>query len=538
EALNIEDGYAPISARSDSAKYNSAKMDVEKNEYVFAYQDDSFDVTYAVNIRDTSVLKGMISVRVTVAGKDRIIPIYQGGPIIRDEQGKDWYPEDAGDGRTFRLRSHELKGSTAIFQYEEIVNEQLLHKAYRFSIKGKTLIMEATGDITNATKAYYAGFDLGKSRLTADPVMLTLPSLSLPIGFINNQYFLSTYVDPLLSTTGRYEMTEDVIRARSMQATNTPAWLIEDGAGRRPPLHVVSYLTISDKAMDVAPSTADDAGWAENPVRDRILLDLHQWPLVDRPYRPLETIRRWEAPGDGQVYLNGTFRIHSGESANCSVLLQESANSEERVLFSQILKADGKNEAGMKGSFPVARGDQLLFSASAPAVMTGGEVRFAIQIEQEGVFYHSFDDYSNQQGENGWYYEQKIGDERLLMIWNPGWKQWESPFNRSLQRSNTLVCRAGSVGDAFLAAEDFFQELRWLGLSDLAFLIRGWSDHARSDFSPDAHHHDDVWGSGSRLKDLTEKESAQGSLLIPVVDGDQLGFSEFLKNLNPATIMD
>ncbi|MBN2327674.1 MAG: hypothetical protein JXR73_11015 [Candidatus Omnitrophica bacterium] len=536
--MNIESGYAPISARADSAEHNSAQLDVEKNEYLFTYKDDSFDVAYAVNFRDTNVIKGMISVRITVAGKDRIVPIYHGGPIIRDEQGKDWLPEDTGEGRTFRLRSHELDGSTALFQYEEIVNEQLLHKAYRFSIQGKTLIMEATGDITNATKAYYAGFDLGKSRLTADPVMLTLPSISLPIGFIDNQYYLSTYVDPLLSTTGRYEITENVIRSRSMQATNTPAWLIEDAGGRRPPLHVISYLTISDKALDVAPSTAEGAVWADNPIRDRILVDLHQWPLVHRPYRPIETIRRWEAPDDGQVYLNGTFRLHSGESAGCSVLFQEAQNPKERVLFSQILKADGKNEAGMKGSFPVRRGDQLLFSASGPAVMTGGEVRFAIQIEHEGVLYHSFDDYSNRQGEKGWYYEQKIGGERLLMIWNPDLNQWESPFNRSLQKSNTLVCRAGAAGDAFRAAENFFQELRRLGLSDLAFLVRGWSDHAQSDFSPDAHHREDVWGAGSRLKELTQKESDQGSLFIPIVGGEQLGFSEFLKDLNPSVIMD
>lgn len=521
-AIDLHSGYAPVSARNDSVERNAVRVNAEKTEYLFSYKDSAFDVTYAINARDNNVLKGMINVRVTIGETKRLIPIFQGGPIVQDASGPVLFPSDAGDGRTIQLLSHELRGNEAVFFYEEKIKDQVLHRAYHYSIRGKTLIMQATGDIVNSSAAFYCGFDMGKSRMTESPVTFRLPSVPLPVVFVDNQYFLSTYVDPLLSALGRYEITEDTLRGRAIQVGNTPAWLVSNGQGKRPPLEAIAYLTVSDRMLDVIPSCEGDAGKEVNPLRDKAVIDIQQLPLTYRPFLPVETIRRWEAPSDGQVRLEGMFQLQKGESASCNVVLREAKAEKDRMLFSQILDSTIKSAAGMKGNFPVRQGDQLLFSLSGPAVMDGGEVLMDVRMEYEGESYSSYEDFSSQQGAKGWYYEQRIGTERTLMVWNPDLGQWESPFTRSLQTAATLVCRTGTVGDAFEAAKQFFQELRWLGISNQCFLIRDWSSHSRIAPPPDMHHSELAWGTSNRLLELSQQEIGRGNLLTPVVGADQL----------------
>ncbi len=534
--------YAPVSFRSDSTQRNTVHFDPEKNDYLFTYKDGTFDLTYMINSRDTSTIRGLISVQILLSGQNRLIPIYQGGPIVRDESGKNWFPADVGEGRTTKLLAHELKGTQAAFHYEEKIKNQVLHKSYLFSIRGKTLIMEVSGDISNAPAASYVGFDLGKSRLTNAPVLYRFPSIEIPAVCVDKQYFLSTYVDPLLSTTGRYEITEDVLRSRSMQASNTPAWLVEDQNGQRPPLRVTAYMTLSNRVVDVLPgqSASDkslDTSSSSNLLRDKIVVDLHQLPFAHRPYQSIETIRRWESPKDGWVNLDGVFQLFKGNSNHCSVLLQEANQEKERVLFSQIVDPVEKKSFGIQGRFPIKTGDQLLFSVAGSAMMDGGEVLLDVHLDLEGESYHSSSDYSSEQGSHEWYYEQRIGKERSLMVWNPDRNRWESPFTRSFQNDRVMVCRSGTVGDAFTVAGEFLQDLHRLGVADLCFLVRGWSDHARLAPAPDMDHDEQVWGFVKNLLELSQRENDLGNILVPVVEPESIGLPNLGAGLSELSLL-
>ncbi len=529
DALNPGSSLAPVSARNDSTKNNSVIYNKEADEYNLGYKDDSIDLIYNIKNNDSSLLRGMISVRVMIGETERIIPIYQGGAIIRDASGKDWLPAENSKDRAVRLISHEIKDNGVLFQFEEIFKDQSLSKAYKFSISGKTLIIHATGVVTNSTSAYYAGFDIGKNRLISSPKIINFPSIPLPVTQINDKYFFSTYVDPLLSSTGHYEMTAEIDR-RAMQVSNTPAWLVADASGIRQPLDVVSYLTISNHVTDVLPSVSTSTKGADS-IRDKVIVDIDNAPFAQYSLAPVETIRRWEVPESGNIKLKGVFQLQGGDFAVGSVVLLEAKTDRERVLFSQVLDSSDKKAAGMEGDFPIEKGDQLLFTVSGSAIMDGGQVVLDVELVHNNNDFSSYRDFSNIQGENGWYYEQRLGADRRLMVWNAELTQWQSPFTRSFQNSSTLVCRSGYSGDVYKEAGRFFDQLHGMGLSDLAFLVRGWSDYARLAPSPAMRHSSEIWGASVNLLEITRKEKERHNLVIPVVETKQIGLPD------PATLL-
>jgi len=278
-----------------------------------------------------------------------------------------------------------------------------------------------------------------------------------------------------------------------------------------PPLDITAYTTFSTRFTDVLPMPPDSKDPNLPMIRERAVLDLRELPLAHRPLRPLELIRRWESPAGGKVHLQGTFALQSGETIACEVRLLESASEKEHVLFTQNLEAGVKPSTGIEGTFPLSKEDQLLFVASGPAVVTGGELRLHIRLEQDGEVYDSIEDFSETQGSSGWYYEQRTGADRTLLVWNPEPHRWESPDTRSFLNAESMICRCGELGDAFPAAGKFFDEIRLLGISQLLFILRGWSDHARIAPPPSATALETVWGTAAALQRLTEREIAAGN---------------------------
>jgi len=462
-----------------------------------------------------------------VGPRVRSIPIYQGGLIVKSATGQPIYtPDILAASSKCKMVTHSLSGNTVRYLYEENLHGQVLKKEYRYTLKGKTVVLEASASMTHSATAFYTGFDFNRSRFTNRPEILDVPPIPFPVIHANKEYYLTTYVDPMLSTTGRYENTRKIINERSVQVTNTPAWLIPGPDGKQPPMKITAYVTISPRITDVLPAGYHTPNTNSKKIASRVVLDLGEFPLARRPLQPVDIIRRWESPVSNDVRLNGTFALLSGESSLCEVHLVEASTGEGHVLYSQNLDPVTKPSAGIEGEFPLSKGDQLLFVCTGPAVLTGGATVLEIALQQGETYYHSADDFSNRQGDRNWYYEQRVGPNRTLMLWNPDRNVWESPIDRSYQSVELSVCRTARLGDAFLDAEAFFDELRRLGLSGFSFLIRDWSEHARFALPNDFVRDKKIWGSAKTLKRMTGKETKAGNLIVDVIPSELLNLPQ------------
>ncbi|MFB3786853.1 MAG: hypothetical protein ACE15F_10850 [bacterium] len=511
------DAYAPLGSLIYPAGRGTVKSSTEPLQYTFAYQDGKHSIEYEILLRDPTVIGGMISVRTSIDDKSRLIPIYQGGLIVQSATGSRLSPQDIFQLKTCQLADQALQGNTVHLFYEEELYGQKLKKEYAFSLRGKTLVIQASGDVTNSATASYVGFEFGKSRYTNNATILRLPACPIPAAHTNDSFFLSMYADPLLSTTGIYEGRTEVLNTRSIEVGNTPALLVPDASGRRPGLKVTAYVTISSNLADVLPVPPPRAAAPQISPRDRVFMDLHELPLVHRPWLPGGVIRRWEAPHSGTVSLKGAFALLRGDLATCEVYLLEEETGESALLFSQVLDPVTKPATGIEGNFPLEAGDQLLFASTGPAVMTGGDVGMNLVLRQGNDTYSSKADFSEEQGRQGWYYEQQIGPYRTLLIWNPGLKRWESPATRSYQTAERIVNRSGAVGDAFEEAQAFFDDLDFLGLRNLAFPLRDWSRHAGLDSSSAGGESEAVWGTSQNLLRLSQTLMDKGNQVIDVI---------------------
>ncbi len=512
----VRDSLAPVGALIYPKERNSITYDSQRREYDFTYQDENDHLQYTIRASDPLIGRGLIHLRVTVDQRSRILPIHQGGLFVRDATGVTSSPVQMAEKDQCKLISHTLEGDTVHFLFSENIGSATLQKQFSYRMSGKTLIMRVSASaVPNATSGY-VGFDFGRSRFTLAPKVYTLPTCPVPVIRTGKEFFMTTYVDPVLSNAGRYAETIQILNSRTVQASNTPAWLLQLRGGIIPSLDMTAYVTVSKLLEDVAPMPPANTS-SEADTNKKVVLALNELPFSYRPIQPVEIIRRWESPTSGVVHLKGTFTLEGRGKVNCEVRFLDQSEQKIHSLFNQQLDSTTKPSTGIKGEFPLAKGDQLMFACSGPAVMTGGEVIFRVQLYQEDEWHDSFYDFSRYQGGNGWYYEQKIGQETTLLLWNPANERWESQQTRSFQLADRMVCRRGKTGDAFEAAEKFLDEIHSMGLENIHYILSGWSDFARISPPPDMDRSELIWGSATTLKRVSEMEINRGNTISDVI---------------------
>lgn len=502
----------PAGARLEGKGKKIVQYDEEGQGYRLQYQDKEHVIEYWVNLRGSLLQNGLLTIRVSMDKSHISIPIYECGVMVRNSTGEIVLPGRVPLKGGTQMVGHSIKNGQIRFEYKEKFEGKEFGKTYILSLVGTALRIHVQTTPPQDADVYYAGFDFGRTRYNTNPKLYQLPFSPIPCFSAANKFFLSTYVDPFLSNTGTYSYTAKMHENNAIQASNSPA-LLNVAPGETPPaLNVVAYLTASPRMTDVLPQPVSEETPFEYELRKRTVLDLHELPMAQWPYQPIQTIRRWEAPDTGKVSLRGSFALNGPEPANVEVRLVKADSGDSHVLFSQALDAAAKPKTAIEGDFPMYRGDRLEFAVSGPAVMSGGEVPSSIQLEQNDIDYDSANDFGGEQGANGWYYEQAIGNERTLMLWKPELKQWQSPLNRSYQTAEAIVNRSGQIGDGYKNAERFLDELSAFGLMNRALVLQDWSRHTGSSVNRDS----DAWGPAASLQELTQVEQSVGN---PVVHG-------------------
>ncbi|MDP8242758.1 MAG: hypothetical protein P9L94_01670 [Candidatus Hinthialibacter antarcticus] len=489
----------PVGASAASAASASVTFFVNTQQYEFS--NPALDPTpdFKIKVSEPRVMMGLISVQSFITTM-RTIPVYQGGFWVQNATGQMFSPlQIAGLGECKMVR-HAIEGNRLVLEYEETVFGAVLRKRYEFRLLGRSLEIALTDVGGPQQQARYIGFSFGPTRYVGRPKFVSFPTSPLPALQSLGRFYLSLYVDPFRSNVNRFTYSARRENSRSFYASNTPAWIETNEGETAEPLKVVGYVTVSENPLDVAPMRPATLTPDSRDLRRRIALDWSETPFIplDRGY--VTQIRRWSAPTSGPVELNGTVKLSGGDQALFEVILERPGDA-PRLLFSQMLDAKTKPATGLKGTFPLAQNDQLLFACQSPAVMQGGVVDLRVQMQQGSARYDSMDDFSSTQGHNGWYYEQKHKQGASLLLWNPTVQAWESPDSRSTQGAFSMTVRSGPKGDAFPTAAQFLSRLNDVGILNPMFVLRDWDAHA-VDAIQDHEMSEEKWGSNSVLQSI------------------------------------
>lgn len=509
--VNLE----PASTDLYTFENNSVLYNPSRQEYSFEYKNGEETVEYTIRTNDPYIEQGMISIRARLDLARTIIPLKSAGLLVRGATGKIYSTTEMTASGLCRFVTHYMDQGSAVFSYEETLGDRNLAKDYRISMRGKTLILHASSHTVSDATTGYIGFDFGETLYTPNGEIMEFSSSPYPVLKAFDLVYMSSYVDPFLSTTARYENTAIVHNRRNAQASNTPAWLIEGIYGDIPPLNITAYVTLSTNWKDVIPKLPTSS--TKSNKQNSFILDLDDLPLAQRPYMPLEVIRKWTAPSDGTLKLKGTVALLEGQQSAFEIRIKRTNRQEPLVMYSQIFTPTQKENTGLTGTFPVTKGDELWFVSSSPEVMSDGVLGMNIEFRFAGDRYSSIMNYGNQQGYKGWSYQQKRGPLTTPLLWNKQSKRWESPDTRSWISPKTTASRMGAKGDAFHIANQFYDELNALGINNVVYGMNGWDLTAKTSLESPEETKSSAWGTISSLQELTKHEIDRGNLVVPHV---------------------
>ena len=514
--------YPPHAAIAYPTGEITVEFDGESGDYNLQNQAVDPPIVYQIKTNDSLLKQGHLSLQATVDERQRMIPCYVGGFYVRNASGQMLNPKEAASPTTSELIAHVQEGNRVIFDYADVIDGERLTKRYTFELVGNTLVMDLQDTTATETQARYVAFAFETPRYLRNGKIIDLPGVPFPIMQAMDAVFVSTYVDPFRSNLSGYEITRQNPSSIRASASNTPAWMNLVEGKPRWPMHVRAYLTIDPEMLNVLP-TKQHRPNANRLQNARSIIELSEQALAAPENMPYGLVRRWVAPANGTIDLEGQFSLRSEESAFCEVTLIETANPETpRSLFTQFLQTGEKDKTAIRGRFPVQEGDQLLFTHRGPAVMQGGALGIDITLYLGDQQYASLEHFGPNQGEMQWYYEEIRQGRRSPLLWNPQAQRWESPTTRAFQAAGRMVNRSGPRGDAFARAERFFDDLNALGFSQLGFVMPSWDDYAAAGaVSADATD-PQTWGSQQSLDALMARQEDAGNQVMRYVPKETL----------------
>ncbi|MBD3267875.1 hypothetical protein GF373_14500 [bacterium] len=508
----------PAGALIYSSSGPTLSFNQDENRYVFSYVNDATTYEYEIHPNNNLVKMGNLRARFLVNGENVAIPLAYTGLIVENATGETTSPDKNRRLSNMVNLKHWVEKDRLHIQHEENIEGSQLKKEYTLRMQGKTLIFHVSATSINSATARYIGFDFEKGRFGQQPAELRLPTLPIPLARIQPGFYCSMYVDPTVSSAGRYENTESYISTNSFDINNSPVYLLENDRGEVPHLELTAYITISKRFRDVLPVIPPNPRSKSEAIRYSPVLNFHQNLFAHHEYRSQRIIRRWDAPESGNVNLNGHVSLHDGsEQAMFEVHYVQPAEEKSHILFSQILNNTSKPRTGIAGEFPMNKGEKLLFVTYGPAVMTGGKLDLDVTIEQNYESYNSQQDFASTQGEQGWYYEYEDGYGPTFMLWNSENKRWEHPQTRAYQTAGTLVNRSGVKGDAFSHAKDFLETLGEMGIKNSSFILTDWAAHAVQDTTRELDGIGNRWGTADSLRELVQfLRKTSGRVIQPI----------------------
>ncbi|MCS7249238.1 MAG: DUF5696 domain-containing protein [Anaerolineales bacterium] len=244
------------------------RLHVEGEAYIFEFQQGQTKLRYHY-IPQTGSLHDLT---VQIGEGAPFYPSNYGGPRFL-VSGQD-IPIWETDPEQYAYQARIIDGITLEVKWQARFSAQTIPYTYRFTLQGKTLIIEVEAPGTDIS-----AFTLDRSEATPDAELIAVPYLPFFHLLRVQDHFLSAFFDWQLTSASTLEKMGEVISEQSLAFSQT-AYYHPNTAGERQPLHEVIYLTVSDRLDEVLPSLPAEPSPSAGELAGKVVLDL--W--AERPF--------------------------------------------------------------------------------------------------------------------------------------------------------------------------------------------------------------------------------------------------------------
>ena len=249
------------------------------NTYIFEVSSDTTNYQYRYQPSTGS----LNDLRIKIGDGRAFLPSNFGGPYFF-VAGSEIPPWEL----TSRLRmSHDapiLTEDTLEITWHAKSGEQTISYTYRFSLTGKTLLLQVDSDSTDITE-----FTLDRSEDTPGARLLYIPYLSMFNVLLYQEHFITAYIDWTLTNASGVEGFSTAFSDQSFYFGSTARYKANT-KGIRNPVHETIYFTVSDVLYEVFPNIPNPVSPNREVLANRVILDMWEGRNFDEDRKLLDML--------------------------------------------------------------------------------------------------------------------------------------------------------------------------------------------------------------------------------------------------------
>ena len=289
---------------------------IEKDGISFVFESRS--LSSVIRFIYTPIDGTFADIELEINNADPILPAEDGGVTI-EMGGKKWSASSEEVERHFV--SCEQIGDSVEARWQWKYGEELADFLYRFTIEGKSLIVEVEGGGGKAT-----GFDLGRVSGAIHPRLISVPYFNLGEGYphilCTSGVFISSLLDWNRSTASGLS-SPDTPEAQQKTKINGGCYYLPRSDGKRNSLHERWLITISRQFEEVLPALPSAASGVQEELKKLLWYNIPSIPPGEESYVELyELLRTFKQRGIDNILVNHTEETWHDGDGNATLTLE------------------------------------------------------------------------------------------------------------------------------------------------------------------------------------------------------------------------
>ncbi len=463
----------------------------------------SHTVTYVLDLDDPDLQRGMLRISASVDRGPFFHVLDQAGTRYRNTQGQILEPAQYASAGA--LYEHHVQGDEIVLVFQEQPASNTLQKTYRLSLQGLSLVIHFQSDSTQTLDGY-AGVNLGWAQAQGqDTRVVQIPYLPIPICMLPAGTVLSAFVDPSTSSAAKVNSATGIgdngtlyCHSRTLSVPNT--------SGEQTAMDETAYVTLSSELSHVYVAPDTQPSDYRSLLSDKLLLDV--WGLQGEFSAPEGVELAWQTAEQDEVHAVVQY-ADVNESCGNGVELVLSTSSTQLARI-RILNGDMETHT-WESDVSLDAGDELRFAVLRAGDNACDGTLLKVQIASSQDTFDSVVDFSDTQGQRGFYYRELIDQQRVDMTYNQAQGWWEGQGNFSILGAG--FAHPGTGKTSYLDAKNMVERYAEYGLLHLAIIFHVWQRWGYDQGLPDHYPANPDLGTSEQMADFIETAKQAGMLL-------------------------
>ena len=306
---------------------------IEKDGISFIFESRS--LSSVIRFIYTPIDGTFADIELEINSADPILPAEDGGVTI-EIGGQEW-PAPAEEVERHFV-SCEQVGASVEARWQWKHGEELADFLYRFTIEGKSLIVEMEGGSGKAT-----GVDLGQVIGAIHPRLISVPYFNLGEGYphilCTSGVFISSFLDWNISGASGLS-SPDTPEAQEKMKINGGCCYLPTSGGKRNPLHERWLITASRQFEEVLPALPSKPVGVQEELKKLLWYNVPSIPPEEESYVELyELLRTFKQWGMENVLINHSEETWHDGDGNATLTLDGAASKGGDDALGEYLEA-------------------------------------------------------------------------------------------------------------------------------------------------------------------------------------------------------